>query len=40
MLLKAIVPSYEKMVQRSSKPRVPVRVMISTPPETVTPYWP
>ena len=40
MLLKAFAPSYERMVQPSSKPSVAVNAIISTPPETATPYWP
>ena len=40
ILLKAFVPSYERMVQPSSKLSVAVNAVISTPPETATPYWP
>ena len=40
MLLKAFAPSYRRMVQSSSKPRVAESAITSTPPETATPYWP
>ena len=40
MLLKAFAPSYRRMVQPSSKPRVAESAITSTPPETATPYWP
>ena len=38
--LKAFAPSYERMVQPSLKPSVAVSTIISTSPETATPYWP
>ena len=38
MLLKVFVPSYERMVQPSFKPSVAVSAVISTLPETATPY--
>ena len=40
MLLKAFAPSYERMVQPSSKLSVAVSANISNPPETATPYSP
>ncbi|CAM9208726.1 unnamed protein product [Ascophyllum nodosum] len=40
ILFKVFGPLYERMVQPSSKPSVTVSAIISTPPETATPYCP
>ena len=40
MLLKAVAPPYEGMVQPSSKSSAAASAMISTSPETATPNWP
>ena len=39
MLLKALVPSYERMTKPSSKPSVAVSTMASTPPSNETPSF-